>query len=97
MNGQTARTLRDRAALLLKRKMQRLNFMADMANARHVGVHGPDTDHAPHVDVPTEEEMMAPDLASLTRDELRKMAAERNIPGRGKMTKDDLVEALRDW
>lgn len=30
----------------------------------------------------------------MTRDELRKLAAERDIPGRGSMTKAQLVEAL---
>ena len=31
-----------------------------------------------------------------TRDELYNMAKQRNISGRSKMTKDELVEALRD-
>lgn len=35
------------------------------------------------------------DIEQMTRDDLRKLAAERNIAGRGTMTKAQLVEALR--
>lgn len=34
------------------------------------------------------------ELNELTRDELRKLAAEREIAGRGSMTKAQLIEAL---
>lgn len=36
------------------------------------------------------------DWESLTRDELRKIASERNIAGRGSMNKAQLIEALRN-
>lgn len=38
--------------------------------------------------------MQASELEAMTRDDLRKLAKERDLPGRGKMTKAQLVEAL---
>lgn len=37
---------------------------------------------------------LRPRLEKMTRDELRKLAAEQKIVGRGKMSKAELVEAL---
>jgi predicted XRE-type DNA-binding protein len=36
------------------------------------------------------------DLESLTRDELYRMAQERNVAGRSRMSKESLIAALRD-
>ena len=40
--------------------------------------------------------MQAKELEAMTRDDLRKLAKEREFPGRGSMTKAQLVEALAD-
>lgn len=40
--------------------------------------------------------MQAKELEAMTRDDLRKLAKERELPGRGSMTKAQLVEALAD-
>lgn len=35
-------------------------------------------------------------ISDMTRDQLRKLAAERNVQGRGRMSKAQLVEALTE-
>jgi hemerythrin superfamily protein len=48
---------------------------------------------APHFDLAVEE---FGGLAEATRDELYEKAREADIPGRSRMNKDDLIEALRE-
>jgi len=46
--------------------------------------------------VGTREEGKTVNVSEMTRDQLRKLAAERNVQGRGRMTKAQLIAALTE-
>lgn len=58
----------------------------------------PSTDAAVRITdfVPEEQQPETVEWESLTRDELRKLAAEQNIAGRGSMNKAELIAALKN-
>lgn len=82
--GRRTRAQRIRRLLILKRSQVRESVVQNVTDALAMA----------SVPAPVQVMTDSVDYSAMTRDALRQHAAEKNIPGRGKMTKAELVAAL---